>query len=101
LQQSVASGFANRRGGNACGMTFLIAIVLAFVVLVSLVAFPFVGLAMIPVIVLGVAAGLAWLWITARRGPAALPEHPAPLEEGATAPRASDAPRETRADRNA
>jgi hypothetical protein len=81
-------------------MTFVIAIAIALV-LVSLVLFPFVGLAMIPVVVLAVVAGLGWVWVTARRGPTALPEHPGPLEEGVTAPRASDAPRETRADPNA
>jgi hypothetical protein len=89
--------FARVARGNPQRVTVVLAIVIGLFVVISLVLFPFVGLAMLPVVVLAVLAGVAWLVIMGRRGPAALPEHPAPGEEGASAPPASDVRRETRA----
>ena len=67
--------------GNPQRVTVVLAIVIGLFVVISLVLFPFVGFAMIPVAILAIVAGVAWAVIAARRGPEALPEHPAPGEE--------------------
>jgi hypothetical protein len=77
-------------------MTVAIAVAIAIMVLAMLVVFPVVGLAMIPIVVLAVVVGGAWLLLAARRGARELPEHRAPGEP-ATSPPESAEPRGTRA----
>jgi hypothetical protein len=50
-------------------------------VLLVLLLFPVAGIAMIPVVAGAVLAGLAWIAITLRRGPRALPERHEPDED--------------------
>ena len=50
--------------------------VIAFLVLaaVTILAFPFVGLALLPVMILAVLALIGWGYMAMRRGPAGVPE---------------------------
>jgi heme O synthase-like polyprenyltransferase len=49
-------------------MTVGIAVIIAIMVLAMLVIFPVLGLGMIPIVVLAVVVGAAWLLLAARRG---------------------------------
>jgi hypothetical protein len=70
--------FAVARPWNASHMFGLVAVVLLMtfgvVVVFAILAFPFVGLALIPVFVLGLLAVIGWNYEFVRRGPRGLPE---------------------------
>ena len=62
-------------------MTIAVAMVIGALLLATLLMFPVVGLAVIPLVVLALLAGVGWLVIAATRGPRSLPEHRPPGED--------------------
>ena len=53
---------------------FIVAIAVGAIIVVSVLAFPFLGLAFLPVFVLAFLALIGWAYTFIRRGPRGLPE---------------------------
>ena len=61
---------------------FLLALSIGALIIVSVIAFPFMGLAFLPVFLIAFVALLAWMYTFVRRGPRELPERTTSPNEG-------------------